>query len=142
MLKITKKTIIGRLENINITNLGLDGIVAKIDTGAYRGSIHSTNIREEEENGKKVLKFQILDEQHPEYANKVHTFEDYKICRFRGTKVDYHKRYVIPVSLEIAGKKIEGELSLTDRKDLRYSVLLGRRALKKDFLIDVDQKNI
>jgi len=142
MFGITKKIKIGRLESINIINLGLSGITAKIDSGAYRGSIHSTDIREEEENGRKVLKFKIFDENHPEYEDKTYSFDDYKVSKFRGTEVDYHDRYVIPVTLEISGRKIEAELSLADRKDLRYPVLLGRRALKKQFLIDVDQKNI
>jgi len=142
MFTITKKTTIGRLESINITNLGLNDITAKIDTGAYRGSIHSTDIREVDEEGKKVLKFKIFDANHPEYKDKVYSFDNYKIRKFRGTEVDYHDRYVIPVTLEISGKKIEAELSLADRKDLRYPILLGRRALKKYFLIDVDQKNI
>lgn len=142
MFGFNKKTIIGRLESINIPTLDLKNIPTKIDTGAYRGSIHATNIREIEENGQKVLKFNLFDENHPEYQNKTYTFKDYKIHKFKGTVVDTHDRYVIPLQIEIAGKTLEIELSLSDRTSLRFPILLGRKHLKKNFLIDVDQKNI
>jgi hypothetical protein len=137
-----KKKIIGRLELINIPTLNLEKVAAKIDTGAYRGSIHASNIEVINQEGKEVLKFKVLDENHPEYKDKTYSFDNFKIHKFRGTKVDYHERYVVPIQIEIVGEKINVELSLTDRKDLRHPILLGRRALKKRFLIDVDQKNI
>jgi hypothetical protein len=135
-----RKKIIGRLEYIDIPTLDLKGISAKIDTGAYRGSIHANNVKEIQQDGKKILQFNILDENHPEYKDKVYEISDYSIHHFRGTKVDYHPRYVIPVELVISGEKVLAELSLTDRSDLRHPVLIGRRALKKRFLIDVDKK--
>lgn len=137
-----KKKIIGRLELIDIPTLNLTKVPAKIDTGAYRGSIHATDIKVVEEDGKEVLKFKVLDESHPEYEDKVYTFDKFKIHKFRNTGTEYHERYVVTLEIEIVGEKLEVELSLSDRKDLRYPILLGRRALKKKFLIDVDQKNI
>ena len=135
-----KKKIIGRLEYVDIPTLNLSKISAKIDTGAYRGSIHATNIQEVEKDGKKILTFNLFDESYPDYGGQKFEFKDYKIHQFRGTKVCYHNRYVIPVEMIIAGKKIQAELSLTDRKDLRHPILIGRRALKKNFLIDVNKK--
>ncbi len=135
-----RKKIIGRLEYIDIPTLNLNNISAKIDTGAYRGSIHANNIKEIEKDGKKVLCFNIFDDSYPNYDNLRFELENFSVRQFRGTKIDYHSRYVIPVEIIIAGEKIAIELSLTDRKDLRHPVLIGRRALKKKFLIDVDKK--
>jgi hypothetical protein len=131
---------IGRLEYIDIPELDLYGISAKIDTGAYRGAIHATDINEVVENGIKKLTFKIFDEEHPEHKDKIYESLDFNIHKFRGTKTKLHDRYVIPLKINIAGEKIEIELSLTDRKGLRYPVLLGRRALKNKFLIDVDKE--
>lgn len=135
-----QKIIISRVEYIDIPTLNLKQISAKIDTGAYRGAIHANNIKEIEKDGKKYLQFNILDESHPEFKNNPYEMSDYSVKRFRATKVDTHERFVIPVEMIIKGEKIIAELSLTDRGDLRYPILIGRRALKKKFLIDVDKK--
>ncbi len=135
-----KRKIIGRLEYVDVPTLNLFKISAKIDTGAYRGSVHATNIEEIVKNGKKVLIFNLFNTSYPGYKEQKFEFKDYKIHQFRGTKVCYHSRYVIPVEIIIAGEKIQAELSLTDRKDLRHPILIGRRALKNKFLIDVNKK--
>lgn len=131
-----EKQIIGRLEYVNIPELNITGVSAKIDTGAYRGSIHASNIKEIERDGKKFLTFTLLDSDHNEYDGKVYEVDEYTTGKFRGTQVDYHERYVIPVTLEIAGKRIKTQLSLSDRKDLRFPILIGRKPLKRKFLIN------
>ncbi|NCS99039.1 peptidase [Candidatus Parcubacteria bacterium] len=142
MFGFNKKITIGRLEKVNIPILGLNNVDAKIDTGAYRGSIHATEIREEKEDNKKVLKFKVFDENHPEYQDRTYTFKKYKKRKFKSARFEDHYRFVISIEIEIAGQKIKVELSLTNRSDMRYPILLGRRSLKKKFLVDVDRKNI
>jgi hypothetical protein len=138
--KKKKLKTLGRCEFVNIPSLGLNKISAKIDTGAYRGAIHTSFVSEIEENGKKKLQFKILDEDHLENKDNLYTVEDYYVKKFRGTQVPTHDRYVVPLEVEIAGKTIKADLSLSDRKDLRHPVLIGRRAIKKKFLVDVTKK--
>ena len=138
--KHKNKIIISRVEYVDIPCLNLKKISAKIDTGAYRGAIHANDIKEVVKNGKKILQFHILDESNPKLFKKPHEAEQYSVKKFRGTKVGYHDRFVIPLEIIIKGERITAELSLTDRGDLRHPVLLGRRALKNRFLIDVDKK--
>ena len=142
MFNFNKKKIIGRTEKVNIPELDLFNISAKIDTGAYRGSIHATEIKEVKEGGKKVLKFKLFDSSYSEYSGKNYIFKEYKIYKFKAATVEHHDRYVIPLILEIAGKNIEVELSLNNRKGMRKPILLGRRSLSQHFLIDVDLENI
>ena len=52
-----QKQTIGRREVIDFPSLGLYGIVAKVDTGAYTTALHCHDIREEEG----VLYFKLLD---------------------------------------------------------------------------------
>jgi hypothetical protein len=136
------KIVIGRLEDVNIPDLDLVGITAKIDTGAYRGTIHAENIREvENSEHEKVLEFTILDEDHPEFQNKIHRISNYKIVKVRSSQSGYEDRYAIPLMIELGGVKIKAELSLSSRKELRYPILIGRKALKKKFLVDVTKIN-
>lgn len=135
-----KKSVIGKLETISITNLGLHNITAKIDTGAYRGTIHAENIREiENDDGEKVLEFAVLDKSHPEFQNKIHRVKKYGKTRVRSSQTDYQDRYVIPVDIQIGGKKIKSEFTLSNRKELRNAVLIGRKALRNKFLVDVNK---
>lgn len=134
------KKIIGRLEYVDIPSLGLYQATAKIDTGAYRGSIHVSDVQEIEENGEKKLQFRIVDKRHPELKDKVYKVSNYSVKRFRGTKVASHDRYVIPVSIKMAGEEVNIELSLSNRSGLRYPILIGRRALKGRFLVDVSKR--
>src|SRR3989337_1551760 len=54
--------IIGRSEEVDFVDTALN-IPAKIDTGAFRSSIHAKNIKVVEKDGTKTLQFTILG--HP-----------------------------------------------------------------------------
>lgn len=136
-----ERKVIGRLEYVDIPDLDLKQVTAKIDTGAYRGSIHANQIEEIEEDGVKKLQFHIIDDFHPELNKKVHKVTKYSVKRFRGTEVDLHDRFVIPLTIKIAGEEIVAELSLSDRSALRFPILIGRRPIKRGrFLIDVRRR--
>jgi len=49
------------------------------------------------------------------------------------------ERYVIQTQIKIGRKKIRSTISLSNRDNMRYPVLIGRRLLKAKFLIDVNQ---
>ncbi len=134
-----KKDIIGRLERVDIPEFNLSGIEAKIDTGAYNGAIHVSLVSEFERDGKDWIRFVLLDEDHPEFHNKVYetdTFEEKSIRSSNGT---VQHRYMVPATIVLKGKELKAKLSLTNRKDLRYPILLGRKIIKKHFIIDASK---
>ena len=57
------KQIIGRREEIDFPELGLFGITAKIDTGAYTTALHCHDIHERDG----VLYFKLLNPSHHEF---------------------------------------------------------------------------
>ena len=71
------KTTIGRIDKADFPEFFLEDIDLKIDSGAYTSSIHCSNIKEIELDGKKVLKFTLLDPEHILYNNKEFISEDY-----------------------------------------------------------------
>lgn len=135
------KKIIGRLEKIDIPTLGLENVTAKIDSGAYRGAIHANNIEEVYRGDDHLLRFDLVDDVHPELKNDTYEVSDFQIKKFKGTDGKTHERYVIPLEIILGGERLNVELSLTDRTDMRYPILIGRRFLKKRFLINVSRKN-
>jgi hypothetical protein len=131
--------LIGRREIVDFPDLGLFGIEAKIDTGAYTSAIHCTDISEKEEDGKRILCFKLFDESHPEYFEKIHRFENFSRKKIKNSFGEEEERYIIKTLVKVGGKHIRSTLSLSDREGMRYPVLIGRRLLKGKFIVDVNR---
>lgn len=131
--------LIGRREFADFPNLGLSGIEAKIDTGAYTSALHCTDIEVKSENEKNVLCFRVFDDSHPEFFEKVHRFEEYSRKVIKNSFGEMEERYVIKTLVRFGGKKISCTLSLSDREGMRYALLIGRRLLKAKFVVDVNK---
>ena len=127
------KYTIGRRELVDFPELGLYGITAKVDTGAYTTALHCHDIREE--NG--VLYFKLLDPSHPDYTKKEQKFTEYYQKEIKNSFGEVEKRYIIKTIVKIGPKRIKSLISLTDRGTMRYSVLIGRKLLKNRFIVDV-----
>lgn len=132
-----EKLTIGRRELIDFPELGLYGVTAKIDTGAYTTALHCHDIREE--NG--ILYFKLLDPGHPEYTAKELSFSDYTQKEIKNSFGEIEKRYIIKTVVRIGRKRIKSVISLTDRGTMRYPVLIGRKLLKNRFVVDVSLLN-
>ena len=125
--------LIGRREFVNIPSLGVTGFEAKIDTGAYTSSIHCEKIETTEENGTPVLYFTLSQD------GPVYRFENFGQKKIKNSFGEMEERYVIRVVMHIGRKKVLSTISLSNRDNMRYPVLIGRRLLKGKFLIDVSR---
>jgi hypothetical protein len=133
---------IGRRDRIDLPELGLANIEAKVDTGAYGCALHCHTIIVISKEDKEVLTFKVLDPDHPEYEDKVFRFEDFDDKLVKSSSGGSEHRYTIKTNVVIFGKTRKAEFSLTDRKDMKYPILLGRKFLKKRFLVDVELKDV
>ena len=140
-MKIKKYIVrlIGRREIVDFPELHLFGMEAKIDTGAYTSSIHCKDIILKNTNGKNVLYFKLLDEMHPEFSEKIHEFTEFDKKKIKNSFGEMEERFIIKTKIKIGKKIILTTLSLSDRENMRYPVLIGRRPLKRKFIIDVNQ---
>lgn len=123
------KTIIGRRKFIDLPELHLYNIEAKIDTGAYTSALHCEKI----ELQNNTLCIKVLNNSNWIYFDK---FEKRFIKNSSGLG---EERYVIKTLIIIGKRKIRGNLSLTNRAEMKYPVLLGRKFLKGRFIVDVDK---
>lgn len=137
-----KKTIIGRTEKVDFPDLGLEGIEAKIDTGAYSTAIHSHKIWVEEIDKKKTLNFELFDPVHKYYRKTTIRTANFHQKSVRSSNGKVEQRYIIKTAMVLGGKKRITDLSLTNRRQMRYPVLVGRKFLKRGFLVDVSKTYI
>ncbi len=122
---------IGRSEKVNFTDLNID-VSAKIDTGAYSIALHVDNIREED--GK--LLFNIGDSDN-------FIFDEFEMVGVKSSFGKTQKRYTIKLKMKLGKKTYKVLVSLTDRKNMKFPCLIGRRFLyKHGFLVDVRKKNL
>ncbi|MBL7871539.1 MAG: ATP-dependent zinc protease [Cyclobacteriaceae bacterium] len=129
---------LGRSDRVDLPGLGLTSIHAKIDTGAYSCSLHCS--RAEIIDGK--LEFVLLDEEHPEFTGMKFVFSTFERREIKNSFGEAEMRFVIKTSIKIYDHLIKAEFSLSNRGNLKFPVLLGRKILRKRFLIDVTKKDL
>lgn len=128
------KLTIGRTEYVSLPELNFFNIDAKIDTGAYSSSIHCDDIHL---NGDGTVHFKLLDKSHPDYCKQHIKMPVHKIKSVKSSNGTTEERIFVKTIIELNGKKYKAELSLTDRADMKYPMLIGRKFLKGHFIVDV-----
>lgn len=136
---MSEKKIIGNKELISIIDLDLYDLDAKVDTGADSNALHCDDIFVDNEN---IVHFKLLDKVHPAYNGKKMAIPLYKMKKVRSSNGEFQKRPSIRVKVDFFGKKYVTVISLTDRSDMKFPMLLGKNFLVNKFLVDVSQEYI
>ncbi len=131
---------IGRREKIDLPDLNLAGIDAKVDTGAYTSALHCHKIKVDDE--KNCIKFYLLDPDHPQYEQMEFSFSQFSTKEIKNSFGTAEKRFIIETPLKIFNKTILTEFSLSDRSNMKYPILLGRKFISQGFLVDVNSINL
>jgi hypothetical protein len=131
---MSQKKIVGRREIISILDLELFDLDAKVDTGADSNSLHCDDIFIDDQN---FVHFTLLDEIHPAYHGKKIKMPLYKLKRVKSSNGTVQLRASIKVDTLFFGKKYKTVVSLTNRSDMKYPMLIGRKFLAERFLVDV-----
>lgn len=134
--KRVPKQVVGRRELVDFPRFKLRGVEAKVDTGAYTGAIHCSNIHIETlPDGRELLCVQLLDPSHPNFNGRPLQFADFSLRDIKSSNGEVQERYVIQTVIQLFGEDISAEFSLSDRSDMRYPVLIGRALLRQAQLV-------
>lgn len=133
------KIVIGRKDIADFPDIGFNQVEVKIDTGAYTSSIHCESIKVGKD-GK--LHCSFLDNKHPEYSKEIHVFKKFKTIRVKSSNGIAQNRYEIKSKIKLFNKTYSIALSLSDRKDMKFPVLLGRKFLNPKFVVDPALKDL
>jgi len=130
------KIIIGNLEMCNLPEFGISDLEIRVDTGAKTSSLHVDNIIRFKKKGKPWVKFDL----HPDIHN-VETVVQCSAClddirRIKSSNGKTEQRYVIKTQITVGDISWPIEITLSDRSDMSYLMLLGREALGEQFLVD------
>lgn len=133
---------IGRKDILDFPGLELERIRVKIDTGAHTSSIHCHHIEVYEKNGEEYVRFNLLDPEHDAYNEKLFDLKVYRKAKIKSSNAGVEERIIIQSSIKVYDETYLIQLSLTDRSEMEFPVLLGRSALSKRFLVDVSKSNL
>lgn len=127
--------LIGRAEKVNLPQLSVFKVPAKIDTGADASSIWAHSIKKIETN----LQVIFFGPESNYYNGEVHTFlpNEYTITRVSNSFGHREIRYKVKLKISIKNRLINGNFTLADRSSKLYPILIGRSLIRHKFLVDV-----
>lgn len=126
---------IGRVLQVDLPLLGIEALTAKVDTGAFNGALHANRIREVvDKQGQAQLRFSPLGS--PGHTIEIDSYHKRRVKSSNGLATS---RYAIDTEVTILGQTYPITLTLTNRNDMRYQMLVGRKFLRlHGFLVDVN----
>lgn len=135
MSKIT----LGWREWLMLPGLGIESIKAKIDTGARSSALHTFELQTFEENGVASVRFLIHPYQHDLSIVKECTvaLADERNVTDSGGHTELRPVIVTPVALGGITKDVE--ITLTNRENMKFRMLLGRTAMHGAFVVDPEK---
>ncbi len=134
--------IIGTHDKIDLPELGIEDLECKIDSGAFTSTIHCSKVKMVERNGIRQLDFCVLDKWHPQFNDVIHTATDFSEKKVKSSNGESESRFVVKTKAVFFGNIYPITFTLSNRKKMRFPVLIGKKFLKNKFLVDVSQKDI
>lgn len=128
--------VIGWIERIRISDHLLD-LEAKIDTGADFTSLHIDKYELLYKNGAKWVRFSVTDRhgKHVVLERKL-----LKLTKIKRKLLPAERRPVIMMFVCVGGVGKDVSVSLVNRENFKYKILIGRDFLKGTFLVDPGAK--
>ena len=130
MARARERLDIGWREWLVLPDLGLPAIKAKVDTGARTSALHAWRVEPYEHEGAPWIRFHM----HPLQRNTELSvmceapIHDRRVVSDSGGHREM--RYVIETAVELAGRRRNIEVTLTDRDTMLFRMLLGRQAMR------------
>ena len=125
---------IGWCELVGIPSLGLSQVHAKMDSGAATSSIHASRVKPIMRDGNLWVEFWF----RLNAGEKPKRYEAPMIDRriVRSSNGLRQERYVIEAQLCLGKLCWQGQLTLADRRSMAFPLLIGRRALRRGFVVN------
>lgn len=135
--KKTKLTI-GRSEYVDLPDWGIRKLLAKVDTGARTSALHIEDLFPLP--GNRVAFHVVLSRSKRAQSVRVEA-DVVKWAKVRSSNGHYSLRCFVKTRALLGSVEKVIELSLDSRAAMNYRMLLGRKALAKDFVVDVSKQH-
>ena len=131
--KKREKKVVGWKEQVALPDLKIKSVIAKIDTGANVATIDAADIKFVTRKDIKYVKFTVKKRNNTVRKTSA-PLEGFK--RIRSSNGDVEKRPYIKTDILMDGITKNIELTLTDRGPMDYTMLIGRKALGRRWIVN------
>lgn len=134
---------VGWVENVSLPNLGIMRLKAKIDTGARTSALHVSRMRTVDTAGgpqrRPILEIVVPSGPRGSKSMKVRAaVREYVVVRDTSGRME--RRPVIETSLHLGKLKKRIAVTLTNRGDMLFPMLIGRTALGPGIIVDPSRR--
>lgn len=133
--------IIGRIEMVDLPELGMYNIMAKTDTGADTSVLHCEDFRVFEKDGHRYITCHIRPHLDEDELLTL-TFPVHRERKVKSSFGHTETRHIFITKIRLFDQLYSIKLSLRDRSAMSYPMLLGRNFISGKFLVDVSKKNL
>ncbi|MZR62308.1 ATP-dependent zinc protease [Alcanivorax sp. DP30] len=141
------KVTVGWREWASLPELGIDAIKMKVDTGARTSAIHAFEVESFMRDGQEWVRFSLHPiQEHPQITVCEAPVLDRRVVTDSGGHKE--ERPVIVTTIDLGGRQWPIEVTLTDRENMIFRMLLGRTAMNEimveptaSFLLGGDRDN-
>lgn len=132
----SERKIAGWREWVALPDFNIKRIKAKLDTGARTSALHVSKITPFTKDGAPYVRFVVhpLQRSHTPSATCVALVVDHRRIMDSGGRAE--ERYVVRTTLTVGQTQWLVELSLTNRDQLGFRMLIGRQALRRRYMVD------
>ena len=131
--KKREKKVVGWKEQVALPDLKIKSVIAKIDTGANVATIDADDIKFVTRKDVKYVKFTVKKRNNTVRKTSA-PLAGFK--RIRSSNGDVEKRPYIKTDILMDGITKNIELTLTDRGPMDYTMLIGRKALGRRWIVN------
>ena len=131
--KKKEKRAVGWKEHVALPDLKIKSVIAKIDTGANVATIDAANIKFVTKNDINYVKFTVKKRNNTIRKTSA-PLAGFK--RIKSSNGDVEKRPYIKTDILMDGITKNIELTLTDRGPMDYTMLIGRKALGRRWVVN------
>ena len=127
--------VIGVTAKVQLSELAVNNLRARVDTGAATCALHASSVTIDEEMNE--LRVILFDPDSDFYTGEELVFSEFVVRNVRNSFGRRKSRPMVETEVELAGKKHRVLVGFSDRTLLTYDMLIGRNLLELGFLVDV-----
>lgn len=128
--------VVGWREWVALPQAGVDWVKAKIDTGARSSSIHAFDLEVLERDGQEWVRFSIHPWQRSDDEAHELTLPLLDRREVRSSNGQTEERYAVAMDVTLAGRTITTVMTLSNRDEMGFRMLVGREALAQGYVVD------
>ncbi|CAN5149656.1 ATP-dependent zinc protease [soil metagenome] len=118
---------------MQLPDVGVPWIKAKLDTGAQTSALHASRIKLFERDGVDWVRFQVRPWQDSAEDEVVVECPVHDRRRVRSSSGHVQERYVVLMRVVLVGQEVLAEITLSNRDQMGFRMLIGREALRRGF---------